>query len=639
MGKALNVEFKLSKGKKSENTFFTSSVNEDLEGVGAGQKGTLAILLSISGEGDFEERARSLVKKFEDEYLKPREGTVLTCLEAALRSMQEETKDENFLLEITTAVVWGLVLYVGKLGETQIFLSRDKVSKPIKFKFVASGMLNDADTLALVNSAFAKAVSEEELSLILGRDSLEEVKLKLDQTQESSPGSACLLLRMKLEEVGVEEVPITFLDSDKKTFSTSLAVKEKLDLVVRFSTVVFGKVKATASPIWERIKPFFAQVARKLYEPWRRKQPGEIFNEKARQKLRLLEVGTVLALILIFSLGLSFLRSRNQEKTEQFQALVNQVKEKITQAKESLVVDPSLGQIQISQGRDLLSQAEKLSSTAETESLEKQLNSLEKESQRVYSPSALKEVTDLSSLGFTSSQIVLADDFLIALDTGKSLLAKFKLSTSKRFSVATAGRKFKNLASLDGDLYLLTAGQVFDYNPSDNSSNQVLRGESFGSEIVDGAIYSSNLYLLDKEKKQVWKYLKFGAGLTSARSYFTSTPPDLTKATGLAIDGSVWIGTSEGSVYKFLTGKRQDFELFGAPEDLSISKIVTNEKTKNLYLLDASKGRVVIFDKAGDYLASYESEKIKDAASLVVSEKQKTIYFSRQAKIFSFRIK
>ena len=71
----------------------------------------------------------------------------------------------------------------------------------------------------------------------------------------------------------------------------------------------------------------------------------------------------------------------------------------------------------------------------------------------------------------------------------------------------------------------------------------------------------------------------------------------------------------------------------------NVVDIYTDSDSKNLYLLDQGKGRIVVISKDGVYQAQYSNDQLHQATSLVANESQKTAYVSVNGKIFSVALK
>jgi len=149
--------------------------------------------------------------------------------------------------------------------------------------------------------------------------------------------------------------------------------------------------------------------------------------------------------------------------------------------------------------------------------------------------------------------------------------------------------------------------------------------------------YLGNFYILDK-KAGISKY----AGGTPPKSDYLAkgVAPDFSKATDLAIDGSIWVLTTDGSVIKFTKGNQDDFTLKGLDKPfVRPTRIATSVDDDNVYVLDNGNKRIVVLDKNGNFLAQYQSGLLSSAVALDVREKDKKIYILNSGKVYEIDIK
>jgi hypothetical protein len=134
--------------------------------------------------------------------------------------------------------------------------------------------------------------------------------------------------------------------------------------------------------------------------------------------------------------------------------------------------------------------------------------------------------------------------------------------------------------------------------------------------------------------------LNTSSGLASARAYIVGEKPNLNEASAIAIDDFVWVLTSDGQIYKFAQGKKQEFVLSNISDSFEKAiALFTNTSTKNLYVLDQGKGRLVVIGKDGVYQAQYSHDELHKATSVVVLEEQKIAYLSVGSKILSLKLR
>ncbi|MBU3978900.1 hypothetical protein KKE68_04340, partial [Patescibacteria group bacterium] len=117
--------------------------------------------------------------------------------------------------------------------------------------------------------------------------------------------------------------------------------------------------------------------------------------------------------------------------------------------------------------------------------------------------------------------------------------------------------------------------------------------------------------------------------------YFKGTPPDLSKAQSLSIDGSIWILMQDGKILKFTRGESENFTITGLNKPLkNPSKIFTDRNTDSLYILDNGNGRILILDKNGQYQNQYNADILQNAKDFEIIEKDQKALILTEDKIW-----
>ena len=153
--------------------------------------------------------------------------------------------------------------------------------------------------------------------------------------------------------------------------------------------------------------------------------------------------------------------------------------------------------------------------------------------------------------------------------------------------------------------------------------------------------FGGNLYLLDSAAdSQIWKYLGLDDGLSGKRSYLVGDTFDLSEAVDIAIDGSVWVLFSDGSIVKYTQGKKDAFTVIGLDQPFGEAvKIFTSPEVEHVYVVDRANTRVVVLDKSGEYVAQYQWSGIAGVKDFVVSEALKKTFFLTGEKVFTIDLK
>ncbi len=184
------------------------------------------------------------------------------------------------------------------------------------------------------------------------------------------------------------------------------------------------------------------------------------------------------------------------------------------------------------------------------------------------------------------------------------------------------------------NVYMVDKNAITSFSKANAAKKEVLKNNSDWEIPTAIAPYQTNLYVLD-QKKGVLKII----GGTTVSNYFTAEKPDLTSATGLAIDGSIWIVTKDGKILKYTKAKKDTFTLSGMTRELkSPTKIVTTAETEYLYILDNGNNRIVKTDKKGSFQKEITAPFISQAKDFEVVESEKKAYILSGSKIYELAL-
>ena len=148
--------------------------------------------------------------------------------------------------------------------------------------------------------------------------------------------------------------------------------------------------------------------------------------------------------------------------------------------------------------------------------------------------------------------------------------------------------------------------------------------------------YGGNLYVLDPGLGQIWRYLGAGDKFGPAEEWLEEEEY-LTGVLSMAIDGSIWMLEEDGTIKRYIQGKRAAFlAKFTAKETSGAIQILTDGDKQNLYLLFPK--RVVVLDKKGEYKAQYFWEGI-EARWIAVSERLGKLLVFSESKVYEVELK
>lgn len=194
----------------------------------------------------------------------------------------------------------------------------------------------------------------------------------------------------------------------------------------------------------------------------------------------------------------------------------------------------------------------------------------------------------------------------------------------------------------DNILFLTETGDIIEYDGLVFNFMDTTAGSFYAG--VQAEPYSSRVYILDPGREQIWKYYRQRDSYGSAEGYITDGS-DISEAVSMAIDGAIWVLNSDGTISKFISGLSVDFDVERAPlTDYSgATKIYTSFESNQLYLLDASNDRVMVFNKDvndGDlvYSTQYVFEGLSGLRDIYISQEENRIYLLTETEVYYYSL-
>ncbi len=244
--------------------------------------------------------------------------------------------------------------------------------------------------------------------------------------------------------------------------------------------------------------------------------------------------------------------------------------------------------------------------------------------------------------GFKGSNWGIVDQEIYIFDQNKSTLLQVQ-ADDKSYQIIAGGDKLasgKLVAATDNRAYILSKDKIIAIDVVKTVMTGETKADDWG-EIGDIKGFSGNVYLLDKNKGQVWKYSASSNGLSSKTSYLKGKGTDLSSAVSLAIDGSVWVIFNDGTIKKFTRGESDNFVISGLDKPVDAeAKLFTNENLNNLYILDKKNLRIVVIAKdTGEYQAQYSWPGVAGVFDLAAFEDKNKILLLTGERIYQIDLK
>lgn len=515
----------------------------------------------------------------------------------SLQNVEAIAKDITHpcMASLVIIVPVGTIVYLVLVGSGVVILKREeRLATLLDEAGSVSGELQSGDRLLLATKRFVETVGKEELAGIFDHDDTSTIAEKLSMRLAQDPaavGSAGVVFGADTV-VGFEEEPVEEVEAPKK---------------IHFRYAFDGKNSIIRVAAIVSVAVFFASVVLGLVKQRQHSGDGDVIKSYIEAQ-HLYEEGAAL-------LDLNPVKGR----------------ERLALAK--TMIDPLVATVsaKTKTGRQIAT----LSKTI-NERLTISMQVYRNQPQLFYDAGLLKKGATISSVGNQSDKMVLLDS------TGKTV---FLLDVAtKNGQIIGGGEEYggARLVSMHGDkVYVVVSDGIHRVRLEDKKTEPLIikKDDEWGT-IGSLVSFGGNLYLLDIGKSRIWKYQPTEAGFSERREYLNpDTLPDFSRATNMAIDGTVWVGTTTGNIMRFVQGQEQSFVPKGVSPSFGKDLLVfTSDEVKHIYVLDSTNKRVVMLDKDGTYISQYVWESALQPTQVVASETIKKIFLVADGKIYALQM-
>ncbi|MCA9849399.1 MAG: hypothetical protein KC461_01985 [Dehalococcoidia bacterium] len=172
---------------------------------------------------------------------------------------------------------------------------------------------------------------------------------------------------------------------------------------------------------------------------------------------------------------------------------------------------------------------------------------------------------------------------------------------------------------------------------NDTAAPLALRDADEMRSVAGIAVYLGNLYILDPDGGEVWRYLPAAEGFDSERTGILGGV-DLAGSTGLAVDGEVFV-LDAPSLRHFVQGREEEPMLRGidTPTETPVG-LVEDVLREIVYVADRGGGRIVASDREGEFFRQYRHPDFIDLRGVAVAPDGTALYALTSDGISSFPV-
>ncbi len=553
---------------------------------------------------------REIIQRFHETYYSSKIGGILERLKEVLERVKGEFADKVDL-QITVAVVIDgaapAVYLAGNKGEGRLFRKPSLVNLLFSKEKIrtVSGFLEDRDIFIVGSRAFFEKTPNGVLRPILAKQGMEQIKEDL---------SAHIGAQKENNQVAAVVVHYRKV--------SSLPEREKEE----------AKKKKGWQP------SFFSKIPFPDFS-W----AGRIINERValgKKKKVNLTVAVILIFLLLASVFLGFKKRSLSGELETQKKTIEKARSKYEQALGLVDLSPARAKSLFIEAKQELESYKGDKEIKEINQLLAQVEGALEDVSREYRQEEGKLFFDLSLIkeGFSGESLSLAFPKLAILGSRGTIL-ELDLQ-NKQGKILAGGEKLQDcqkVAKISAFTFGLEEDELLMI---EDETGEVIDKKKLPADSLVANIggFASNAYLLTD--KQILKFVGLDEGFSDKREYLKEEDDSLESGISLAIDGSVWVLTNKGEVFKFVRGKRDFFVVSGLDQPFGqVAVLFTDQHCDDLYILDRRKTRVVVISKEGEYKASYVWPGIAGVTDMVASEELGKIFLLAGEKIYEIELK
>ena len=625
---------------------------------------------------------------------------ILQQINQLLPEMAASIKIRNWIntLDLAVGIIYNNNTYMASIGNvngllvqnkqiTTIMSKNTEINPSKAFSDIISGELDDGDGLIISTNSLFDYISKEKVKQIIKKYSPSAAAIKINELLESVPDfvtfNSIIIKKPGISdrEIHPHEIKKPIDLEDEVVTDTIKTEADHSPTAPRTKTVIdvggfkniglakkIGQLFALIALYFKTIGSIFTFVGKKiknsllfLFSPKFRKKKEEKtidnINKITHKKYfwfqnlntkKKIAVVVLFVIILIFLQSLVFLTQEkaDDDKNEHYNNTLITINTKYKEVDAKLIYDDE----EAAEKLLLEIQTLILELTASSPNQEEQIAKLSEtvfhkinKIRHIHVVPSPVELFDMSASLVSTQDIVQKNGIFYIFGDNKlyqikdNLLEEIFNFTGEQVIQSMTDWPDKNKIVLSS----LNANNEINYIIFDLEKKEItgdLKQAINNTSVKDLTVYGNNLYVLDNQNNQIFKYPESGGGFANGQPW-VKEEIDTSQTSSLTIDGSVYIIANDGGIKNLLKGVLEEFDYHTPRPNIGTGAIIkTFRDSAYLYIIDPNNNRVIILDKEGNIKDQYASQKFDDLKDLAIDPDEKAIYLLNNQHLYLLAI-
>ncbi len=536
-------------------------------------------------------------------------------------------------------------IHVGQTGKMIVQLFRNDTASNISKKFespdapeptrtfsnIASGEIEHGDKILISTVNILKIVTASKIKEMISGFTTDKFYHHVKNSLSESNSLACLLLDASIQKLEKHEI------SHLTQIETNNNADQSTEIKFNFKKTIDFKIDKIDKIIKDQIT-----------------LPGKTTMFFFRYQI--IKYLLVLFVMLNILIAPYFILKINYDiKIRQINNLIQRTQENVDRSKLSLIYQNQ------SEAKAFLKQATTLLENVNLLFISLPLGAKNKVSQSLQSAQELfdqqknslnnviniespEKIADLSQsvYPFNPQGLIKLENIVYLYELSSGFLHRIDLiDNSSKLIFLSSKDTFKLGTATNNEVLLLANPEkIAVYNYNENYNIYLLKPNLENTlNIKSMATYGDNLFFLDTQKLNVFKYSKTEDILNGSQWIMQGPTDELKDAVSLAVDGDVYVALSNGKIIQYSQGKKnKELKIDISPALFSVEKLFTHSDFKNLYILDKTNTRIISYNKKDGLIKQYFISELNNLKDFWVDYDESVIYLLNGSEVYKIEI-